>query len=80
MEDYGTAFNLNAYKAQKTLHIAELLSLKDPYTKEILQFAKDRGYRFPMLSCLINASGFFVFKRLIKGVLRKFKALFRKKD
>jgi hypothetical protein len=80
MEDYGTAFNLNAYKSQKTLHIAELLSLKDPYTKEILQFAKDRGYRFPMLSCLINASGFFVFKRLLKRVLKKFKGLFRKKD
>jgi 7-cyano-7-deazaguanine synthase in queuosine biosynthesis len=79
IEDYASMFDLKPYGRQKKRYFARLLSSNDPYMREIVEFAKEKGYRFPISSHIIKGTGFFPFKSLLKRVSRKFKARFKKK-
>jgi hypothetical protein len=47
MDRYSTSFNLDTYRQGRNKFIDEVLWNPNPLRREILNFAKERGYRFP---------------------------------
>lgn len=50
LEHYFAAFDLNAYKSQRNKYIATLFGSRLGFEREIIQFAKERNYTFPISS------------------------------
>ncbi|MGB5746027.1 MAG: hypothetical protein WBM69_03540 [Desulfobacterales bacterium] len=73
LERYSTSFDLNAYNRQRNRYLAKLLGSHDPLVREIVQFAKERNFSFPISSSVINATGFYPMARLSYRVMRKLK-------
>jgi hypothetical protein len=47
LERYGGVFDLDAYRRVRSRYIADVLLKHDPFTREIVAFAAERGFRFP---------------------------------
>lgn len=47
LEDYKTVFDLDKYRQIRDRYIIEVLSISDPLQKEIVELAKERGYKLP---------------------------------
>jgi len=75
LDRYSTSFDLNAYKSQRNKYLAKLLGSHDPLLRELVQFAKERNFSFPISSRGINATGFYQMARLSYRVMRKLKHL-----
>ncbi|MCP4143991.1 MAG: hypothetical protein GY752_01760 [bacterium] len=75
LERYSASFDLNAYKSSRVKFFATLLGSNDPLPREIVQFAKDRKYSFPVSSHIIHASGIYPMMRFPGRVIRKLKRL-----
>lgn len=52
IDRYSTAFNLDAYRLRRSEYIGSVLRSADPLEREIVDFARDRHYRFPLSSRL----------------------------
>jgi hypothetical protein len=50
IDRYERVFDLDAYRRRRTRFIGEVLQSTNPLMKEVLAFARDRGFRFPLQS------------------------------
>ncbi|MDY0392061.1 MAG: hypothetical protein RBR89_01465 [Candidatus Bipolaricaulis sp.] len=50
---YRNVFNLDVYSKARTMYIAEVLRNHTPFHREIVSFAKECGYKFPVVAHVI---------------------------
>jgi hypothetical protein len=67
-ERYSAVFDLGKYKSQRIMYFAILLDSSDPLLREIVKFAKDRKYKFPILSYLVHYLHIYPINRLFKTI------------
>ena len=78
IEHYSDSFDLNVYEEHKNGYFATLRASHDPLLMEIVEFAKERNYSFPISSYVIRISrtlGVYPMARLSKHTLLKLKHL-----
>ena len=75
LERYSTSFDLNAYKSHRDKYFAKLLGSEDMLMREIVQFARERSYSFPISSRLMHYSGVYPLMRFSKRALDKLQRL-----
>ncbi|ABL00356.1 hypothetical protein [Pelobacter propionicus] len=54
LERYSAVFDLEAYRRQKNVYFAELLAIRNPFHREIIAFARRRGYPLPIASRILH--------------------------
>lgn len=60
LDNYANAFDLATYRKLKTRYFAKLLSSpNETLMREIVEFAKERSYPFPLASRLLHGSGVY---------------------
>ena len=52
LDRYSGVFDLDVYRGRRTWYLGELLQSDDPFEREVLAFARDRGFSFPIPSRL----------------------------
>jgi hypothetical protein len=75
LERYSHVFDLNTYQNQREEYFTSLFDSSNPLLREIIQFAKERDFSFPLSSRLYYYSGIYKMTRISKYVLRKLKRL-----
>jgi len=50
LDRYSDSFDLDAYQKRRSAYIGSMLRSRDPLLREIVQFARKRGYRIPIKS------------------------------
>lgn len=78
LEHYSSCFDLDAYKGKRIDYFTTLLGSHDPLLKEIVQYAKDRNYPFPVYSRVKHTFRIEPITRSSKRVWRKLKHLAHK--
>ena len=73
IDHYSGVFDLNAYRSRRDVYFAKLLGSHTPLQKEIVQFAKQRNYSFPISARL--AQPFFSLASLSDRGIRNLKHL-----
>jgi hypothetical protein len=86
LERYSDSFDLNVYKSHRDAYFETLFVEQAPLSQEIVQFAEERNYKFPISSHIIrslntlsgktSASLYLKAKRVLLRKLRKLKHLF----
>ena len=76
IERYSSQFDLNAYRTRRNTYFATLIGSHDPLIQEIVKFAEDINYSFPISSRFIGRSGILPVMSLSKRTLRKIRHLF----
>lgn len=71
IERYASSFDLDVYGGHRILYYAKLLSNRAPLHSEIIQFAKQRRYSWPILSRLIQP--FYIATNVVERRLQKVK-------
>ena len=66
LEQYSSVFDLSVYRAGRTRHIARLIQSDEPLAREIVSFARERNFAFPLSSQVV---GYVV--RRAKRLLRR---------
>jgi len=67
---YSNLFDCAEYKRQRNMYIRKVLSSHDPLLREIVQFAKERHYTFPVSSKLEPRLHLQYFASYIKHIMR----------
>ena len=78
LEQYSESFDLSVYRTHRERYMAELLGSRKLLSREVAQFAKARGYRFPLLSYLVKAlriSGLYATAKLSQRAILSLKQL-----
>lgn len=69
LEEFTNVFNFEVYKKEKPSYITKLLKDNDPFSLEILEYAKSKNYKFPIIYKKYGKIIKFLkkFKKSIKG-------------
>lgn len=78
LERYSDSFDLNVYESQRKNYFARLLGSHDPLLREIVDFADDRSYSFPLSSRLLHHSRVAAIVNCSRRGLRRLKHLTRR--
>lgn len=78
LESYATVFDLEAYRRRRVEYFARLLGSRDPLLREIIAFAREREFAFPVRSRLVHASAFYPAAELARRAVRKARHLARR--
>ncbi|WP_206747752.1 hypothetical protein, partial [Vibrio breoganii] len=71
IDHYSKAFDMRAYKNNRTKYLMLLLGKRDPLSSEILELANKKGFKFPILSSIGYYIGISHLHSMIK-LLRKY--------
>lgn len=75
LEYYSASFDLDAYREERLDYFTTLLGSRDPLLKEIVQYADDRNFSFPLYSRARQTLHIQPITRYSKRVWRKLKYL-----
>jgi hypothetical protein len=69
---YQKVFDIDAYDKKRNDYIAKVIISKDPLLMEIKKYAKNNGFRFPIMSYIYAYIKFNKVFRLLKSAKKKF--------
>ena len=70
LDSYSASFDLNTYKKRRKRFFLKLLGSRDVLLKEIVRFAKERNFSFPISTYLLHYSRIYSVGKILKKVLR----------
>ncbi len=73
LEHYSSSFNLDAYENCRDRFFTKLLASHNPFHREIVQFANERNYSFPISFRNTRLNIFYPILTLLKLIMRKLK-------